>query len=191
MRTPSRRSSWTMRCCSPRGCEIVIPALISRATEFSTNERFGVKTNVPAPRVDLPSGVTSSAATSSATRCRRCFRWWTGSSAQPEQAAGARRRTRRGRHASRSVCGALDDPHRLASMSAATSARARACGRNRSTAMSSACCVILAMPRSPRLIAPRPLVIQHLGFPNRRRSACGQARAARHRRAGKNHRAAI
>lgn len=29
------------------GCEVVIPALISRDTEFSTNERFGVKTNVP------------------------------------------------------------------------------------------------------------------------------------------------
>lgn len=29
------------------GCEIVIPTLISRAADFSTNERFGVKTNVP------------------------------------------------------------------------------------------------------------------------------------------------
>ncbi len=29
------------------GCEILIPALISRGTEFSTNDRFGVKTNVP------------------------------------------------------------------------------------------------------------------------------------------------
>lgn len=29
------------------GCEIIIPALISRGTEFSTNDRFGVKTNVP------------------------------------------------------------------------------------------------------------------------------------------------
>ena len=29
------------------GCEIVIPALISRSSEFSTNDKFGVKTNVP------------------------------------------------------------------------------------------------------------------------------------------------
>ena len=29
------------------GCEIVIPALISRGSEFSTNDKFGVKTNVP------------------------------------------------------------------------------------------------------------------------------------------------
>lgn len=29
------------------GCEVVIPALVSRGTEFSTNEKFGVKTNVP------------------------------------------------------------------------------------------------------------------------------------------------
>ena len=29
------------------GCEIIIPALISRGSEFSTNEKFGVKTNVP------------------------------------------------------------------------------------------------------------------------------------------------
>lgn len=29
------------------GCEIVIPALISRSSEFSTNEKFGVKTNIP------------------------------------------------------------------------------------------------------------------------------------------------
>lgn len=29
------------------GCEIVIPTLISRSSEYSTNERFGVKTNLP------------------------------------------------------------------------------------------------------------------------------------------------
>jgi Abhydrolase family len=29
------------------GCEIVIPALISRGSEFSTNDKFGVKTNIP------------------------------------------------------------------------------------------------------------------------------------------------
>lgn len=29
------------------GCEIVIPMLISRASDFSTNDRFGVATNVP------------------------------------------------------------------------------------------------------------------------------------------------
>lgn len=29
------------------GCEIVIPALVSRDTEYSTNDRYGVKTNVP------------------------------------------------------------------------------------------------------------------------------------------------
>lgn len=29
------------------GCEIVIPALISRGSEFSTNEKFAVKTNIP------------------------------------------------------------------------------------------------------------------------------------------------
>jgi hypothetical protein len=29
------------------GCEIIIPALISRSSEFSTNDKFGVKTNVP------------------------------------------------------------------------------------------------------------------------------------------------
>lgn len=29
------------------GCEVVIPVLISRGTEFSTNARFGVQTNVP------------------------------------------------------------------------------------------------------------------------------------------------
>ncbi len=29
------------------GCEIIIPALVSRSSEFSTNDRFGVKTNVP------------------------------------------------------------------------------------------------------------------------------------------------
>jgi len=29
------------------GCEIVIPALISRGSEYSVNEKFGVKTNVP------------------------------------------------------------------------------------------------------------------------------------------------
>lgn len=29
------------------GCEVVIPTLISRDSEFSTNERFGVKTNIP------------------------------------------------------------------------------------------------------------------------------------------------
>lgn len=29
------------------GCEIVIPALVSRGSEFSTNDRFAVKTNVP------------------------------------------------------------------------------------------------------------------------------------------------
>jgi cephalosporin-C deacetylase-like acetyl esterase len=29
------------------GCEIVIPALISRSSEFSTNDKFGVKTNAP------------------------------------------------------------------------------------------------------------------------------------------------
>ncbi|MBK8091028.1 MAG: hypothetical protein IPK32_03255 [Verrucomicrobiaceae bacterium] len=29
------------------GCEVVIPALVSRGTEFSTNEKFNVKTNVP------------------------------------------------------------------------------------------------------------------------------------------------
>jgi cephalosporin-C deacetylase-like acetyl esterase len=29
------------------GCEVIIPALVSRGTEFSTNETFAVKTNVP------------------------------------------------------------------------------------------------------------------------------------------------
>jgi cephalosporin-C deacetylase-like acetyl esterase len=29
------------------GCEIVIPALISRDSDFSTNDKFGVKTNIP------------------------------------------------------------------------------------------------------------------------------------------------
>ncbi len=29
------------------GCEIVIPALISRGSEYSTNDKFGVKTNIP------------------------------------------------------------------------------------------------------------------------------------------------
>ena len=29
------------------GCEVVIPALVSRDSEFSTNDKFGVKTNVP------------------------------------------------------------------------------------------------------------------------------------------------
>jgi len=29
------------------GCEIIIPALICRGSEFSTNDKFGVKTNVP------------------------------------------------------------------------------------------------------------------------------------------------
>jgi len=29
------------------GCEIVIPALVSRSSEFSTNDKFSVKTNVP------------------------------------------------------------------------------------------------------------------------------------------------
>ena len=29
------------------GCEVVIPTLISRDSEFSTNDRYGVKTNVP------------------------------------------------------------------------------------------------------------------------------------------------
>jgi cephalosporin-C deacetylase-like acetyl esterase len=29
------------------GCEVIIPALVSRGTEFSTNEAFAVKTNVP------------------------------------------------------------------------------------------------------------------------------------------------
>lgn len=29
------------------GCEVVIPTLISRDSDFSTNERFGVKTNIP------------------------------------------------------------------------------------------------------------------------------------------------
>lgn len=29
------------------GCEVLVPTLISRGSEFSTNDRFGVKTNIP------------------------------------------------------------------------------------------------------------------------------------------------
>lgn len=42
---PEKLASDAMLACS--GCEIILPALISRGSEFSTNAKFGVKTNIP------------------------------------------------------------------------------------------------------------------------------------------------
>lgn len=42
---PEKLANDAMLACS--GCEIVIPTLISRGTQYSTNDRFGVKTNIP------------------------------------------------------------------------------------------------------------------------------------------------
>jgi cephalosporin-C deacetylase-like acetyl esterase len=42
---PEMLANDAMLACS--GCEIVIPALISRGSEYSTNDKFGLKTNIP------------------------------------------------------------------------------------------------------------------------------------------------
>jgi hypothetical protein len=122
------------------GCEIVIPALVSRESTCSTNDKFNVKTNLAHREWIYRQSYELGRHTSLVMKCRRRSPWWTGSK-------HSRTRCRCSWQALVKVgCWRCMLQRSMSASTASTppvtSHRVKVCGRSRSIAMSSVSCAI-------------------------------------------------